>query len=94
MIATVKLAKLIKGIIPSTFEIRYPQTDEDDRVMNGPLQIDLAVGKRYRFYLNPVAGKKWYVGALAGEFDDGAAVQPLDPDPPLPPVAPAASQTQ
>jgi hypothetical protein len=94
MIATVKLTAVIKGNIPSTFQIHYPQVDEDEVVANGPVQIDLAIGKRYRFYLNPVSGKKWYVGALAGEFDDGAAVQPLDPPPPLPPFAHPASQSQ
>ncbi len=96
MIATVKVITAIKGNVPASLQIHYPQLDEDDVVVNGPIQINLAVGKRYRFYLNPMAGKKWYVGALAGEFDDGAAVQPLDPDvsPPLPPIAPPASQSQ
>jgi len=93
--ATIKVLGTIKGHVNPEIEIHYPNLDDEalrakgiNGVINGPQQIYLQTGQRYRFYLNPVPGHTWYVGALNGEFDDGFAVQELgakesDADTPL-----------
>jgi hypothetical protein len=41
--------------------------------------MSIEPGLRYRFYLKRVEGEMWYAGALEGEADEGAAVQPDEP---------------
>jgi hypothetical protein len=95
VIATIRVLGVTKGVVGSEIELRYPALDYEalkargiNGVANGPMQIDLETEKRYRFYLKPAGAGKGYVGALAGDFDDGFAVVGLDAPAPLPPIAP------
>lgn len=79
--AQVKILAAFQGQPAAAIAVRYNATDMEKArmIMNGPREIFLEKGKRYRFYLNPAPDGDGYVGALAGEFDDGSAVQALAP---------------
>ena len=76
-VARIKVASQIKGTVPEEIEMRYPeytppQVDWDykgGRMTLQPLKV-------YCFYLKRVDGEIWYVSALDGEKEDGAAAQP------------------
>ena len=86
--ARIKVLAKFKGEAPPEIDLFYPQLDPAHIMGNGPEQIDIQPGQRYRFYLKPALDGKGFVGTLDGDFDDGFAVEPLmknEPDgsPPL-----------
>ncbi len=82
VVATIKVLSTFKGKVGSEIELRFPALDfsalPGHVILDGPEQIDLTVGQRYRFFLNPAADHSWYVSALEGNQDDRSAVEPLD----------------
>jgi hypothetical protein len=83
VIATIKVSKCTKGNVGPQIKFRYPNLDVDAvragniDLISAPMQFNLSVGKRYRFYLNPSRRTAQYVSALAGDVDDGLTVQDL-----------------
>src|ERR1700677_3704251 len=75
--ARIKVISTEKGVVPDEIELRYPAYDERFKFSTeeAPDHIKLEPGTSYRFYLKRVGGELWYVGALDGEANDGAAVQ-------------------
>jgi len=81
VVARLKVIGIVKGSAPGEIELRFPVLDIkaiSGALINGPLDVTLDRGRRYRFYLRTVSGQSWYVTVLDGELDDGTAVQPLD----------------
>jgi len=82
--AKIKVLSTFKGKVPDEIELRFPEIDQHPSwrglmpIKNGPCQISLQLNKRYRFYLKPGPGQKWYVSVLDGDFDDAFSVQPLE----------------
>jgi hypothetical protein len=92
--ARIKVLSNFKGEVLDEIDLHFSQIDEHPEkttaICDGPLRISLQLNKRYRFYLKPVPGQKWYVSVLDGDFDDAYAVQPLadiEPDDSPPPVS-------
>jgi len=91
VVAHLAVVGVLKGSAPDEIELHFPVLDVSaihGALINGPLDIALEPGRRYRFYLKAVPGESWYVTALDGEMDDGGAAQPLhrdqtDASPPL-----------
>jgi hypothetical protein len=82
VIAKIKILHAFRGEVGSEIEIRYPNFDwQKIKGFTGigfmPYLIDLSVGKRYRFYLRPVANQPWYVSAYPNELEGGVAVQEI-----------------
>lgn len=77
--ATIKTLGVSKGEIAPVFTLRFAtyEPDHASPIINGPLFTGVELGHRYRLYLKRKDGL--YAGVLDGEFDDGAAVQPLAP---------------
>ena len=77
-LATIKVLSVSKGRPVETFQLRYLTVDVhklSGGIADPPIDIHLAKGKRYRFYLN--SGEKYYTPCLQGEYDDGFSVVPL-----------------
>ncbi|HUH84224.1 MAG TPA: hypothetical protein VLX85_06415 [Stellaceae bacterium] len=91
MVAHLAVLGVLKGSAPGEIELHFPILDVAavrGAVINGPRDVELQSGRRYRFFLRAVPGKSRYVTALDGELDEGGAVQPLndregDASPPL-----------
>lgn len=91
VVAHLAVIGVLKGSAPDEIELHFPTLDVRavrGALINGPLDIALEPGRRYRFYLKAVPGESWYVTALDGALDDGGAVQALhrdetDASPPL-----------
>ena len=77
--AKIKVLHVFKGEAPSEIEIKYRS---GPNVPNGPIQVDLIKGERFRFYLKKGMGESSFVGVLEGKYDDGFAVEPLPPKEP------------
>jgi hypothetical protein len=78
-VARIKIVSKAKGLAPDEIEMRFPAYTEQPLTLGAgetPDHIRLEPGTLYCFYLKRVDGELWYVGALDGEADDGAAAQP------------------
>jgi hypothetical protein len=78
-LAKIKVAAKTKGDVSEEIELRFRREDHGNgmAISNGPEQIRLEVGKKYRFYLKK-GEKGIYVGVLDDSYDDGFAVVPLE----------------
>lgn len=91
VVAHLAVIGVLKGSAPEAIELRFPALDVGavrGVLINGPLDVAVEPGRRYRFYLKAVPGESWYVTALDGALDDGGAVQAsqrdeTDASPPL-----------
>jgi len=78
--AVIQVEQVKKGTAPKRINMLYFSTDWDRLgtlhvMINGPWEIQLLEGNRYKFYLkrSSTDGES-YIGVLDGEFDDGSAV--------------------
>jgi hypothetical protein len=78
--AKIKVLHVFKGDAPAEIEIKYPLGPNG--LGNGPIQIQLTAGARFRFFLKSGPNAPYYVGVLDGQYDDGFAVEPLSPQEP------------
>jgi len=73
--AEIKVLKSLKGNpISNLIVVRYFHTDPN-RYSNGPEEICLEQGKRYRFYLSKDDNNPFYVPCRATGVDDGDSVE-------------------
>ncbi len=77
--AKIKILHVFKGQAPPEIEIKYHL---GPNVPNGPIQVSLIKGERFRFYLKNGMSESSFVGVLEGKYDDGFAVEPLAPKEP------------
>ena len=80
VVARLRVVGVLKGSAGGEIELHYPVLDVGavhGALANGPLDLAIDTGRRYRFYLHQAAGESWYVTALDGELDDQSAAQPL-----------------
>ncbi|MGA3171870.1 MAG: hypothetical protein ABSE62_12765 [Chthoniobacteraceae bacterium] len=75
--AKVKVLSVLKGKPVDTLEMRFEVRDTRGMVTDGPREISLKEGEKYRFYLNQDANKNCYWGYLQGELDDAQSVGPI-----------------
>ncbi len=77
--ATIHVDVLEKGSAPPDLVFHYLNVEPGVLTRNGPIEIHLETGKRYRFYLKSV-GKHHgeFVPVLQGQFDDGWAVETVE----------------
>jgi hypothetical protein len=74
--ANIKVLKVLKGDpTVSTITLHYFHLTPGLEIGNGPIEICLETGKRYRFYLRQEKNSTIYVPCLMGDFDDGLSVE-------------------
>ena len=89
--AVINVEDIKKGSAPKKIQLFYFATDwegmreerkgEHVTMIGGPLDITLAEGNRYKFYLKASASDtNSYVSILDGDFDDGRAVEEIKED--------------
>lgn len=77
--AKIKIVHVFKGNAPPEIEIAYRSGPHPP---NGPYQIHLTEGERYRFFLKNGKSGSSFVSVLDKQYDDGFAVEPLAPKEP------------
>jgi hypothetical protein len=80
MAARVKVLHVFKGSAPAEIIFKYRVPQPDALLMDSPIQMHLAVGERYRFFLKPGSAKGEFIIVLDGRIDDGYGFQTLCPD--------------
>lgn len=74
--AKIKVLKVLKGDpMVSTITLHYFHLAPGVEIGNGPIEICLETGKRYRFYLRQEKDSTTYAPCLMGDFDDGPSVE-------------------